>query len=69
MRVGAHGQIIAISLEVEQDTGTLIDAAGNSFKPDGDFAVAEIVYVFGDGIRKVSIGLRRCAASWFGPVL
>jgi hypothetical protein len=34
---GADGKIVAVRLEVEQDSGTLIDAAGNPFKAPAEF--------------------------------
>ena len=56
-RVGADGETAAVRLEVEQDSGGLIYAAGNSFEAHGDFTVAEIGDVFGDDIGKIPIGL------------
>src|SRR5262249_31977394 len=53
----ADGEIVAVRLEVEQDSGALIDAAGNAFKAHGDFAVAEVRNVLGDDIGEIRVGL------------
>src|SRR5262245_62116646 len=36
--VGPHGEIIAVGLEIEQDAGALIDAAGNALEANGNFS-------------------------------
>src|SRR5215475_4656865 len=46
----ADGEIVTVWLEVEQDSGTLIDAAGNAFEAHGDVAIAEVRDVLGDDI-------------------
>src|SRR6266567_2930395 len=56
-RICPDGEIVAVRLEVEQDTGTLIDAAGNTFEAHGDFAIAELGDVFGYDIGEIRIGL------------
>src|SRR5262249_8031843 len=53
----ADGEIVAVRLEVEQDSGALIDAAGNAFEAHGDFAIAEVRNVLGDDIGEIRIGL------------
>ena len=53
----AHGEIVAVRLEVEQDPGALIDAAGNAFEAHGDLAIAEVRNVLGNDIGEIRIGL------------
>src|SRR6476620_921606 len=55
--VGANCQVIAIRLQIEQDAGTLVDAAGQSLEANRDLAVREILDVGCDHIRKISVGL------------
>src|SRR5262245_65923245 len=40
-RIRAHGEIVAVPLAVEQDSGALRDAAGNTFKAPGDLPTEE----------------------------
>src|SRR5215470_15314353 len=55
--IGTEGKVIAVGLEVEKDSGTLIDAAGNAFEVHRNFSVVEIRYVLGNGVREIGIGL------------
>src|SRR5712671_1882120 len=56
-RICSDRQIVAIGLEVEEDSGALIDATGNSFETHGELAVLEVANFFRDGIREIRIGL------------
>src|SRR5205823_14803860 len=47
----------AVRLEIEQDSGALIDAARQSLKAHRDLAACEIFDIGNDRVRKVSIGL------------
>src|SRR4029450_9838644 len=55
--VRPDGQIVAVRLQVEQDAGPLIDAAGNGFEGHSGVAIPEILDVLRDGIREIRIGL------------
>ena len=50
-------QVITVWLQVEQYSGALIDAAGQSLEAHGDLATPKILHVFGDCVGEVSIGL------------
>jgi hypothetical protein len=50
-------QIVAVGLQVEQDAGPLIDAAGDAFETHRDVSIAEILHILRDGIREIRIGL------------
>src|SRR6516225_5276885 len=56
-RIGTHRQIIAVGLEIEQDAGALVDAAGNTFEAHRDLAVPEIINVLGHRVWEIRIGL------------
>src|SRR5215203_2235146 len=50
-------QIIAVRLEIEEDSGALIDAPRNSFEAHAELAVSEILNVFRHRIWEIGIGL------------
>ena len=52
-RIGADRQVVAVGLEIEQDSGALIDAADDALEPHRDFAVAEIRDVLGDDVGEI----------------
>src|SRR5258707_9791274 len=52
--IKAHGQIIAIGFQVEQNPGTLIELSGDDLETNTDVAVMKVGDVSGDGVRKVS---------------
>src|SRR6516165_4802293 len=55
--VGADGQVVAIRLQIEKDTGALIDAAGQSLEADADLAIGKVRDVGRDHIGKVGVSL------------
>src|SRR2546423_13719754 len=56
-RVCPDRQIVAIGLEVEEDSGALIDAARNSFETHTELTVAEVLDVFRHRVGEIGIGL------------
>src|SRR4051794_34834586 len=51
--IGAQRQVVAIGLQVKQNAGALIDAAGDALETQRDLAVAEIRHVLSNSIWKV----------------
>src|SRR5262245_35492741 len=52
-RIGTQRQIVAAGLEIEQDAGALIDAAGDALEAQRYFAVMKILDVLGDRVREI----------------
>jgi hypothetical protein len=56
-RICADGEVVAVRFEVEQDSGALIDPAGNPLEAHGDLAVAKIRHILGHHIGEIGISL------------
>src|SRR5262245_31641173 len=57
LAVEAHRQVVAVRLEVEEDSGAFIQLAFNHLELHADFAVSEIRNIPGDRIGEVGEGL------------
>src|SRR5262249_25020517 len=55
-RVGAHGEIVSVWLEIEKDAGALVDASLEWFEAHGDLTLAKVLYATCDRVRVIGIG-------------
>src|SRR5690349_611970 len=55
--VGPDRQVVPVRLEIEQDSGALIDTARQSLKAHGEFTAREILDTRQNGVGKISVGL------------
>src|SRR6266498_5287271 len=65
--IGADRQIVPVGLQVEQDSGALVDAAGESLEAHGNFSVAELLHILEHHIGEIRVGLN--AIEKFGVAL
>src|SRR6476659_8274569 len=52
LAVEAHGEIVAVGLQVEEDARTLIELARHEFESHRDLAVVEIINILRNRIRE-----------------
>src|SRR6266511_681552 len=55
-RVCPQGQVVAVRLQVEQNPGSLVDAAFDALEPHGNLAFAEVFDAGRHGVGEVGVG-------------
>src|SRR6185436_3811933 len=57
LAVEAHGEVVAVRLEVEEDAGALIELPAEETETHGDLPAGEIGDLLRDGVREIRVRL------------